>query len=78
MADFIVKLDGIKLDTAAQKKMNDAVQAAVLRVIAEIDVAPTYAVRIPRPPEWLGIWIRSNKFFNDAELNQRFNVQIKQ
>ena len=77
MADFIVKLDGIKLDTAAEKRMNDAVQAAVLRVIAEIDVAPTYAVRIPRPPEWLGIWIRSNRFFNEAELKQKFGIQVK-
>ena len=77
MADFIVKLDGIKLDTAAEKKMNDAVRAAVLRVLAEVDVAPTYAVKIPRPPEWLGIWIRGQKFFTPEELKQKFGVQVK-
>ncbi len=78
MADFIVKLDGIKLDTADEKRMNRELQAAVLRVLAEVDVAPTYAVKIPRPPEWLGIWIRGQRFFNDAELKQKFGVQIKQ
>jgi hypothetical protein len=77
MAEFIVKLDGIKLDTAAEKKMNNEVQAAVLRVLAEIDVAPTYGVRIPRRPEWLGIWIRGQRFFNEVELKQKFEVQIK-
>ena len=77
MADFIVKLDGIKLDTAAEKKMNDAVRSAVLRVLAEVDVAPTYAVKIPRPPEWLGIWIRGQKFCTPEELKQKFGVQVK-
>lgn len=77
MADFIVKLDGIKLDTADEKRMNRELQAAVLRVLAEVDVAPTYSVRIPRPPEWLGIWIRGGKFFNEGEIKQRFSVQVK-
>jgi len=77
MADLIVKLDGIKLDTADEKRMNHEVQAAVLRVLADLDLTPTYSIRVPRPPEWLGIWIRS-KAFNEMELKQKFITQVKQ
>lgn len=74
MADFIVKLDGIKLDTKATEEVNRALQATALRELARLDLAPTYSVRVPRPKEWLGIWIR-NRFFNDEELKQKFLVK---
>ena len=74
MADLIVKIDELKLDSKTTERLNREVQAAVLRVLADVDLSPKIVIRYPRPKEWLGIWIRY-KDFNQAEVAQRFAVK---
>ena len=74
MADLIVKVDELKLDSKTTERLNREVQATVLRVLAEIDLGPKVVIRYPRPKEWLGIWIRY-KDFNQDELAQKFAVR---
>lgn len=65
MADFVVRVEGIEAGTDQADKINREVQAAVLRVLAGTDFSRKVAVRLPRHPEWLGIWIRSKDFLVD-------------
>ncbi|HVE60085.1 MAG TPA: hypothetical protein VNB22_24940 [Pyrinomonadaceae bacterium] len=74
MADLIVKVDELKLDSKTTEALNREVQAAVLRVLADVDLSPKVVIRYPRPKEWLGIWIRY-KDFNQDEIAHKFVVR---
>lgn len=56
MADFIVRIDGLKLTRESQASINREIQAVVLREIAKYDTGGDFVARIPRK-EWLGIWL---------------------
>ena len=60
-SEFIVKLDGLKLSSAAEARINKEIQAVVLREIAGIDTGGDLVARIPFK-EWLGIWLRNRAF----------------
>ncbi len=60
-SEFIVRLDGLKLSTEAEARINREIQTAVLREIAGIDTGGDFSARI-RFKEWLGIWLRKNAF----------------
>ena len=56
--EFYVRLNGIKLPAAEEKRIAAEVRATVLRELARTNVAPTdggLAMRIPK--EWLGLWL---------------------
>jgi hypothetical protein len=72
-SEFIVKLDGLKLPAALEAQINKAIQTTVMREIAGLDLRGDLVTRIPNK-EWLGIWIRTQKF--DRQVI--FNVNEKQ
>lgn len=61
MADFIVKIDDVKLSKQQQASINREIQATVLRELAKVDVGTDLNARIPYK-EWLGIWLRNKNF----------------
>jgi hypothetical protein len=59
-ADFVVRLDGLRLDDAARSRLAGAVQAAVMAELGKLDLTggrpvPTLAYL---PLKWRGIWLR--------------------
>lgn len=55
--DFIVRLDGLKLDEAAKARLAGRIQGAVLREIAGIDTGGDLYAFVPHK-EWIGLWVR--------------------
>jgi hypothetical protein len=58
--DFIVRLDGLKLDEAARHRISSAIQAAVLSELGTIDLTgrgPTGGLAFI-PIKWKGLWLR--------------------
>jgi hypothetical protein len=47
MADFVVRIDGVRLSKDAQASINREIQAAVLREIAKLDLRGDFSTRIP-------------------------------
>jgi hypothetical protein len=60
-SEFIVKLDGIKLPPETEARISQAIQSTVMSELARIDTKGDLVARIPWK-DWLGIWIRSQKF----------------
>ena len=63
MSDFVVKIDTSKLNDKQAASVAGAIQGAVLRELARLDLAPPRgsAGGIMFHPEWRGIWLRSIK-----------------
>lgn len=61
MSDFVVKLDTVKLTEKQAADVAGAIQGAVLRELARLDLAPPSGATgaITFHPEWRGIWLRS-------------------
>jgi hypothetical protein len=61
MSDFIVKIDTTKLTDKQAADVAGAIQGAVLRELARLDLSlpsgPTGAITFH--PDWRGIWLRS-------------------
>jgi hypothetical protein len=75
MADFIVRIDGLKLSKEAEASINREIQAAVLREVAKIDTGGDFSARIPNRLRWRGIYLRNKAF--DTNFNLEVNeVQI--
>lgn len=57
-SEFKVVIDGVKLSQAQTQQLNQAVQRALVREMADISFngKPDLAIRIN--PEWLGIWVK--------------------
>lgn len=58
--DFMVRLDGLKLDEATSHRIAGAIQAAVMSELAKLDLSggqPHGSVAYI-PKDWLGIWLR--------------------
>jgi len=53
---FTVSLGEIKLNTAQQKSLGNAINSATLSELSRMDLKDNFAVRIPRK-EWFGIWL---------------------
>ncbi|HEX9962573.1 MAG TPA: hypothetical protein VGB00_16690 [Pyrinomonadaceae bacterium] len=75
MADFIVRIDGLKLSKEAEASISREIQAAVLRQVATIDTGGDFSARIPdkqRIPDklrWRGIYLRNKAFEENISLN---------
>ena len=63
MSDFVVKIDTSKLNDKQAGQVAGAIQGAVLRELAKLDLAPPRGASgaITFHPEWRGIWIRTFK-----------------
>ena len=61
MADFVVRIDGLKLTKEAQASLNREIQAATLRELAKLDLRGDFSARIPKG-ELQGIYIRNKAF----------------
>jgi len=63
MSDFVVKIDTAKLSDKQAAQVAGAIQGAVMRELAKLDLtqprAPGGAITFH--PEWRGIWLRSFK-----------------
>jgi len=57
--DFIVRLDGLKIDEATKARLAGRIQGAVLRELAGVDTGGDYHAFVPRK-EWYGLWVRMN------------------
>lgn len=58
--DFVVRLDGLKLDEASRSRIAGAIQAAVLAELGRLDLAgaqPNNGLAYI-PIKWRGIWLR--------------------
>jgi len=68
MSDFVVKIDTAKLSEKQAASVAGAIQGAVMRELAALDLAlpkgPTGAITFH--PEWRGIWIRNFKEIQGA------------
>ena len=59
--DFIVRLDGMKLDDATRHRVASAIQSAVLGELGRLDLGGQTGVStilVHTPKEWLGKWLR--------------------
>lgn len=58
-SEFYVKLNGIKLPAAEEKRIAAEVRATVLRELGRTDMSKSsgepLAMRVPK--EWLGLWL---------------------
>jgi hypothetical protein len=72
MSDFVVKIDTAKLNDKQAANVAGAIQGAVLRELARLDLAPTGGPTgaITFHPEWRGIWLRNLKDFQGAQPPQ--------
>jgi hypothetical protein len=63
MSDFVVKIDTAKLNEKQAAHVAGAIQGAVLRELARLDLAPTGGPTgaITFHPEWRGLWLRNLK-----------------
>ena len=63
MSDFVVKIDTAKLSDKQAAQVAGAIQGAVLRELAKLDLTEPRAATggIMFHPEWRGIWLRSLK-----------------
>ena len=63
MSDFVVKIDTAKLSDKQAAHVAGAIQGAVMRELARLDLAPPRGGggAITFHPEWRGIWIRTFK-----------------
>ena len=61
MSDFVVKIDTSKLNDKQAADVAGAIQGAVLRELARLDLAPPSGPTgaITFHPEWRGLWLRS-------------------
>ena len=61
MSDFVVKIDTARLNNKQAAALAGAIQGAVLRELARLDLAPPRAPAgaITFHPEWRGLWLRS-------------------
>jgi hypothetical protein len=75
-SDFIVRLEGVKLDDAGRRRLSNAIQNAVMSELGLIDLNPkgNWGVHIPK--EWLGRWLRQVENLNDLQGlgNKALNV----
>ncbi|MBA3560529.1 MAG: hypothetical protein H0W30_18250 [Gemmatimonadaceae bacterium] len=53
--EFRVNIDGLSLTSDQKKRVNQAVQKAVLSELTALNIRGGFRTRFPR--EWLGIWI---------------------
>jgi hypothetical protein len=58
--DFIVRLDGLKLDEAARGRISAAIQSAVVAELGRLDLAGLHSSnRLAYfPIRWPGLWLR--------------------
>ena len=57
--DFIVRLDGLKIDEGARQRIAQALQSAALSELGRLDLhGRESTVVIHTPKEWLGRWLR--------------------
>ena len=72
MSDFVVKIDTAKLTDKQAANVAGAIQGAVLRELARLDLAPPSgsAGAITFHPEWRGIWLRSLKDLQGPQTPQ--------
>ena len=63
MSDFVVKIDTAKLNEKQAAQVAGAIQGAVMRELAKLDLALPKAASgaITFHPEWRGIWLRTFK-----------------
>ena len=73
-SDFIVHVEGVKLDEAVRARLAGRIQAAVLKEIATIDTGGDMLARIPHR-EWWGLWLRREAFAKE-QLGARITAQI--
>lgn len=73
MADFIVRIDGIKLSKDAEASINREIQAVVLREIARTDTGGDLHARLADKLRWRGIVCRAKDFDTNfmLEVNER-------
>ena len=69
MADFVVRIDGIRLTKDVQASIAREIQSIALSELAKLDLRGDFSARIPRG-ELEGIYIRTKPF--DAN----FAVQV--
>ena len=69
MSDFVVKIDTAKLSDKQAADVAGAIQGAVLRELARLDLAlpsgPTGAITFH--PEWRGLWLRNLRDLQGAQ-----------
>ncbi|NUO64669.1 MAG: hypothetical protein HOQ11_01570 [Gemmatimonadaceae bacterium] len=73
-SDFIVHVEGVKLDDAVRARLAGRIQAAVLKELAGIDTGGDLHARIPHR-DWWGLWLRKELFAKD-QINARITAQI--
>jgi hypothetical protein len=77
--DFIVRLDGLKLDQASRDRIAGAIQTAVMSELGRLDLGGDGTILIHTPKEWLGRWLREVSSLRDLEntykeMNQTLKV----
>ena len=58
--DFMVRLDGLKLDEATSHRIAGAIQAVVISELGKLDLTggQHHGSLAYIPKDWLGIWLR--------------------
>ena len=58
--DFIVRLEGLKLDGPARARISAAIQSAVVGELGKLDMAPLQSSNhlVFLPIRWPGLWLR--------------------
>jgi hypothetical protein len=73
MADFIVRIDGLKLSKDAEASLNRGIQTAVLSALAATDTGGDFNSRLANKLRWRGIYVRPKEINPNIilEVNER-------
>jgi hypothetical protein len=71
MADFVVRIDGVRLSKDALASINREIQAAALREIAKLDLRGDFSTRIPGG-ELQGI------YWSGKPFDKNFGLQVNE
>ena len=77
--DFVVRLDGLRLDEAAKNRIAGAIQSAVVAELGLIDHGGNkpFSALAYIPLKWRGYWLREIDRLpeNIAQFNKQLNVE---
>jgi hypothetical protein len=73
MADFIVRIDGIKLTKETEASLNRGIQALVLSELARTDTSGDFNSKLANKLRWRGIYVRPKDIAPNVmlEVNER-------
>ncbi len=62
-SEFIVKLNGLKLPSDVESKIEREIRATVMRELGKLDLGPSAIATLGKIRQWRGLWLDLTKKF---------------